>query len=190
MNLLDGVVLAITATGAWRGGFRGAMAVVITLFGYLIALWVGLTQFEGMAHFLDGAFDAAGRIGQAIQPAAAAAGMVHPAAYWVTRLVDDLGFMLVFILTEIPFAIAAFLFRSRGIGPADKVNRILGAVLGGVQYLLILTLALGLGGQLGGIPMIGPTVARYLAGSFLAPHLVRAFGSILPLARTLMNTPI
>lgn len=190
MNLLDWAILAIAVAGAWRGGLRGAMGVTITLFGYLVALWMGLTHFQAMAHFLDVAFDAAGRIGQALQPVAAATGMVHSAAYWVTRLVDDLGFLLVFVLSEIPFAIAAFLFRSQGVGLAQNVNRILGAALGCGQYLLILTIFLGLGGQLGGLPVIGPTLAHFIAGSFLAPHLTGAFNSILPLAKTLMNTPI
>ncbi|MCD1259318.1 CvpA family protein [Paenibacillus athensensis] len=168
MNGLDMVMLALLALALIIGYRRGFIAQIISLSGFLLAYLVAFWLYRDLAPILSQLFPVS------VFESYAKYEFVVKGLHLDTYVFNALAFALLFFVVKLGLTVAGKVLHLIAKAPGlNFLNRWSGALLGLVEALLILVIAVN-------VMTIWPadSVQRLLSGSQLAPYCIDGFPAV------------
>ena len=139
MTWVDDVILVFLALGLVEGLRRGLLAGGLAVIGYGVAWIVATRNNAAFGTFLDHRLGIAGRLTSAAGAAAPTLKgvVVRPIAPVVTRIVDDLAYIILFLVVMAVASMVVRLAARVPLGLLSFPNRLGGAALGIARNALV-----------------------------------------------------
>jgi uncharacterized membrane protein required for colicin V production len=136
---VDWVIVAFLALGAWEGLRRGLFAGALAIASYAVA-WLAAARLSvPLGTFLDHRFGIVARLQSSVAAAAPGVGslVVRPVAPVLTRVVDDIAYVLVLLAVLAAASVAVRVVSRLPLGLLAGPNRLGGLLLGAARNAVI-----------------------------------------------------
>jgi|GEM_PF-4498406 len=191
MTWVDYVILAFLALGAWEGMRLGLIAGALSIVSYVIA-WLAAVRFAvPLGTFLDQKLGLVQRLQTFAGAASPAVGhvLVQPVTPLLTRVVDDIAYVLVLIAVLLAASWVIRLIAHVPLGLLGGPNRLGGLLLGAARnamfvlivWALVAPYAVSAGAPIG--PAVDHSRILHIANSFSSK--LPAIGKLLPIGKVI-----
>lgn len=178
MTWVDDVILVFLALGLLEGIRRGLLVGGLSVVGYIVAWVVATRENLAFGTFLDNKFGITGRLTSAVGTAAPAlsGAVVRPITPVVTRVVDDIAYVALFLAIMIVASMVVRVIARVPLGLLSFPNRLGGAALGVARNALLVLVIWALAAPYLVTP--GGPAANAVAHSRVLPVLTALAGRV------------